>query len=56
MSHGQVIPRLLALAAAGWLLFDFPLLQLVARQPVALFALWALLIAALAVVIERSDD
>ena len=56
MKRRPVAPRLLALAAAGWLLFDFPLLQLVARQPLAVFALWALLIAALAVVIELGDD
>ena len=46
--------RLLALFAAGWLLFNFPLLALWDRDatvfglpllPAALFAVWALLIA-----------
>ena len=54
--------RLLALFAAGWLLFNFPLLALWDHDatlwglplfPVALFVLWAVLIAALAWVVER---
>lgn len=54
--------RLLALFAAGWLLFNFPLLALWDHDatlwglplfPVALFGLWAALIAALAWVVER---
>ncbi|MET0507341.1 MAG: hypothetical protein ABWZ78_04040 [Burkholderiaceae bacterium] len=54
--------RLLALFAAGWIAFDFPLLALwdrvvtvfgVPLLPLALFAIWALLIAAVAWVLER---
>jgi hypothetical protein len=57
--------RLLALFAAGALLFNFPLLALWDRDasllglplfPAALFALWALLIAAIAVLAERLPD
>jgi hypothetical protein len=42
-----MLQRLLALFGAGVLLFNFPLL------PVALFGAWALLIALLAVLMER---
>jgi hypothetical protein len=54
--------RLLALFALGWIAFDFPLLTLWDRRltvfgipllPLALFAIWALLIAAVAWVLER---
>lgn len=54
--------RLLALFAAGWLLFNFPLLALWDHDaalwglplfPVALFVLWAGLIAVLAWVVEQ---
>ena len=54
--------RLLAIFASGWLLFNFPLLGLWDRDatllgmplfPVALFILWALLIAVLAWQMER---
>ena len=54
--------RLLALFAAGLALFNFPLLALWDREalilgvplfPAALFALWALLIALLALILER---
>lgn len=54
--------RLLALFGAGLALFNFPLLALWDRDvlvlgvplfPAALFALWALLIALLALAIER---
>lgn len=54
--------RLLALFAAGWLLFNFPLLALWDHDatlwglplfPVALFVLWALLIAGLAWAVEQ---
>ena len=57
--------RLLGLFALGLLLFNFPLLALWDRDatvfglplfPAALFALWALLIAALALLMERSGD
>ena len=50
------VQRLLALFAAGWLLFDFPLLQLWLGRPVLVFALWAGLIAALAWVMESRDQ
>ena len=55
--------RLLALFVAGWLLFNFPLLALWDHDaswwglplfPVALFVLWALLIAGVAWVVERT--
>ncbi|OGA97288.1 MAG: hypothetical protein A3E25_18490 [Burkholderiales bacterium RIFCSPHIGHO2_12_FULL_69_20] len=57
--------RLVALFAAALLLFNFPLLALWDHEvlwwglplfPTALFAVWALLIAALAVVMERLPD
>ncbi len=53
--------RLIALFAAGWLLFDYPLLGLWDRNetlfgipvfPLALFVVWGLLIAALALFAE----
>ena len=56
--------RLVALFAGGWVLFNFPLLGLWDREvsvwgvplfPLALFAWWALLIAALAWLMERGD-
>ena len=57
--------RLLALFCAGLGLFNFPLLALWDRDltllglplfPTALFALWALLIAALALILEGRKD
>lgn len=57
--------RLLALFAAGWALLNFPLLTLWDRPvtvfglpllPLALFAGWALLIAAAAWVAEAAED
>jgi len=57
--------RLLALFAAGWLLWDFPLLRLwmsdatvfgLPLLPVALFAAWALLIALLARLMEGRPE
>jgi hypothetical protein len=57
--------RLLALFAAGLLLFNFPLLALWDRDatllglplfPAALFAIWALLIAVLGVISEHIAD
>lgn len=57
--------RLLALFCAALALFNFPLLALWDREltvlglplfPTALFALWALLIAALALILEGRDD
>jgi len=55
--------RLLALFAAGWVLFDYPLLELWDREgtllgiplfPLVLFVVWALLILAVALVVERA--
>jgi hypothetical protein len=57
--------RLLALFCAALALFNFPLLALWDREltvlglplfPTALFVLWALLIAALALILEGRDD
>jgi hypothetical protein len=62
---GLATHRLLALFAAGLLLLNFPLLALWDHQvllfglplfPAALFGVWALLIALLAVVLERLPD
>lgn len=56
------VDRLLGLFVLGWLVFGFPLMGLWDRPallaglpllPLALFALWALLIAALAWLMER---
>ena len=65
-SHASLIgQRLAALFAAGLLLLNFPLLALWDQPftvfglplfPTALFAVWAALIAALAVVMERVPD
>ena len=57
-----MLQRLLALFGAGVLLFNFPLLRLWLSErtvlglpllPVALFGAWALLVALLAVLMER---
>lgn len=56
MKRSPLAHRLLALFAAGWLLLDFPLLQLWVSRPLALFAAWAALIAALAWLMERGGD
>ena len=57
--------RLLALFAAGWLLWDFPLLRLwlsdatvfgLPLLPVALFGAWALLIVLLARLMEGHPE
>lgn len=62
MFKGLRAQRLVALFFGGWLLFNFPLLALWDRDaallgiplfPAALFLLWALLIAALAWLMER---
>ena len=62
MFKGLGAQRLLALFASGWLLFNFPLLGLWDRDatlfgmalfPAALFIFWALLIAALAWLMEQ---
>ena len=63
MFNGIDAQRLLALFAAAWLFFNFPLLGLwnpeitcwgIPLFPLALFWLWALLIAATAWLTERS--
>lgn len=67
MQHasGLLTQRLMALFAAALLLFNFPLLALWDRDatlwglplfPTALFAIWALLIAALAWLLESTPD
>jgi hypothetical protein len=65
MRRGLLPQRLIALFALALLLFNFPLLALWDREatvfglplfPAALFVLWALLIAALALLMERSAD
>jgi len=57
--------RLLALFAAGWLLWDFPLLRLwmsdatvfgLPLLPVALFGAWALLLVLLAWLMEGGPE
>ncbi|MBS3995714.1 MAG: hypothetical protein KGZ67_00055 [Hydrogenophaga sp.] len=62
MFHGLAAQRLVALFVAGWALFNFPLLALWDHDvlvlgmplfPLALFVIWAVLIAVLAVVMER---
>lgn len=64
MTPSPLIHKLLALFAAGALLFNFPLLRLwlgeglwfgLPRLPLALFVAWALLIALLAWWMERAD-
>jgi hypothetical protein len=64
MFKGLRSQRLMALFAAGALLFNFPLLALWDRDalilgvplfPAALFMLWAALIALLALIVEGGD-
>ncbi len=64
MFKGLLSQRLLALAAAGALLFNFPLLALWDRDvlafglplfPAALFIVWALLVLLLALLVEGGD-
>jgi hypothetical protein len=64
MFKGLRSQRLMALFAAGALLFNFPLLALWDRDvlilgvplfPAALFMVWAVLIALLALIVERGD-
>lgn len=64
MTHGLGRQRLLALFALGVLLLNFPLLALwdhaltvagLPLFPLALFALWAVLIGLLALVLETSE-
>lgn len=65
MRRGLLSQRLIALFALALLLFNFPLLALWDRGatvlglplfPAALFLIWALLIAALALLMERGRD
>jgi hypothetical protein len=65
MFKGLKTQRLLALFFAGGLLFNFPLLALWDRDvtlwgvplfPAALFIVWGVLIALLALIVERGDD
>ena len=53
---GLLTQRLMALFAAGWLLFSFPLLNLWLGSPAALFAVWAVLIVLLAVLMESGSS
>lgn len=64
MAKGLTSQRLVALFCCGWVLLNFPLLGLwdvdatvlgVPLLPAALMALWALLIAALAWLMERHN-
>lgn len=65
MFKGLDAQRLVALFAGGWLLFNFPLLMIwdrditvmgIALFPAALFMLWAVLIAAMAWLMERPEQ
>jgi len=65
MDHGLGPPRLRALFCAALALFNFPLLALWDRDalllgvplfPAALFLLWALIILALAVIVESAGE
>jgi hypothetical protein len=65
MRRGLTTQRLLALFAAGALLFNFPLLRLFDQDalvfglpllPTLLFVVWALLIGLLALLLERDRD
>ncbi len=65
MTRGQVAQKLLALFCAAAMVLNYPLLSLwtpgsivfgLPLLPVALFAIWALLIAAMAWLLERSGD
>jgi len=56
MGISLAVQRLLALFAAGWLLFDSPLLRLWLVDATGVFFAWALLIGALAWLMERGGD
>lgn len=65
MFEGLTAQRLFALFILGWLLLNFPLLALWDRDvavlgipllPFAIFVAWALLIAAVAWILERDAD
>ena len=65
MHKGLASQRLLAVFVGGWLLLNFPLLALWDRDatvlglplfPLALFALWGVLIAVLGWIAEQTPD
>ena len=65
MFKGLAAQRLVAVFGAGWALLSFPLLALrdhagivlgVPLMPLMLFVVWALLIVAVAWVVERDDQ
>ena len=65
MFKGLAAQRLVAVFCAGWALLGFPLLTLWAPEatlaglpllPLMVFVVWALLIAAVAAIVERSAD
>jgi hypothetical protein len=56
MEGRLLVQRLLALFVAGWLLFDFPLLALWRDSALAVFFVWALVIAVLAWLMERGGE
>lgn len=65
MFKGLDAQRAVAVFLAGWALLSFPLLGLWDRDvtlagipllPLMLFVIWALLIAAVAWIVERGDD
>ena len=65
MFKGLAAQRLVALFVAGWAVLNFPLLALwdhgltllgLPLLPAMLFLLWALLIAAVAWIVERGTD
>jgi len=62
--HARKGPRLVALCMLGALLFNYPILALFNKQAFAfgipllyayIFVAWALLVAAMALVVERDD-
>ena len=65
MFKGLLTQRLVALFFGGWLLFNFPLLALWDRDatllgvplfPAALFIAWGVLIALLALIVDRDEE
>lgn len=55
-SETRLVPRLIVLAAVGFMLFVPPLLRLWEGSATALFVVWGLLIAVLAWLMERHPD
>jgi hypothetical protein len=56
MKPRLLVQRLVALFAAGLLLFDFPLIGLFRGSATAVFVAWGLVIALVAFLMERADD